>query len=376
MAIMTMSEHAPGAPIPVAVLGAGKVGRLVCQLLASSGDYAVTAVDFDPTSAEAAVIGPDGKPLEGSRHRTADFGDRAALTEVLEGQRYVVSCAPYHSNVGIARLAREMDLHYLDLTEDVATTKVVKELGQDSNTAFIPQCGLAPGFVSIVAHWLASSFEELESVKMRVGALPLYPHNRLKYNITWSTEGLINEYGNPCEAVQDGKMVTVPPLAGHEVFCIEGEDYEAFNTSGGLGTLAESWAGRVRNMDYKSIRYPGHRDIVALLMDDLKLNEDRDTLKRIFERALPHTHQDIVLVFVTATGWRKGVYSQEAFAKKIRHGDLVGRHWGAIQITTASGVCAVLDLHAAGALPAEGFVRQEDVPYEKFIANRFGKAFA
>lgn len=363
-------------PTPVAVLGTGKVGRLVCQLLAASGDYAVTAVDFDPSHARAAVSGADGALLPGCRHSTADFGDRAALSAALAGQGYVVSCAPYHCNVRIAEVAREQGVNYLDLTEDVATTKAVMALAEGSDLAFIPQCGLAPGFVSIVANWLASQFEELESVKMRVGALPLYPHNRLKYNITWSTDGLINEYGNPCEAIVAGRKVSLPPLAGHEVFCIDGEDYEAFNTSGGLGTLADSWSGRVRNMDYKTIRYPGHRDIMALLMEDLKLNEDRDTLKRIFERALPHTHQDIVLVFVTATGWRNGVYSQEAYAKKIYHTERGGRHWGAIQITTASGVCAVLDLHASGQLPRSGFVRQEDLPYEHFIANRFGRAFA
>lgn len=362
--------------INVAVLGTGKVGRLVCHLLADSGDYAVTAIDLHLAQALAAITLPDGRLLPGARHAAADFGDPQALAAALADQAYVVSCAPFHCNVGIAEVARSIGTHYLDLTEDVATTKAIMRLAEGAPNAFIPQSGLAPGFISIVAHSLASEFDTVESVKMRVGALPLYPHNRLKYNLTWSTEGLINEYCNPCEAVVDGEMVTLPPLGSHEVFAIDGEEYEAFNTSGGLGTLADTWHGRVRNMDYKTIRYPGHRDIMALLMHDLKLRDDRATLRHILDHALPHTAQDIVLVFVTATGWRRGVYSQHAFAKKIHNAEIDGQHWGAIQITTASGVCAVLDLHATGQITPSGFVRQEDVPYALFIANRFGRAFA
>ncbi len=362
--------------INVAVLGTGKVGRLVCDLLAGSGDYAVTAVDVDAAQAKAAVSLPDGSPLANARAAVADLRDAGALAEVVRGQRYVVSCAPYHCNTTIAEVARAAGVHYLDLTEDVATTKAIMRLAADADTAFIPQSGLAPGYISIVASALAREFDPLEAVKMRVGALPIYPHNRLKYNITWSTDGLINEYGNPCEAIVDGRPVMLPPLGGHEVFCLDGEEYEAFNTSGGLGTLAESWHGRVRNLDYKTIRYPGHRDIMALLMQDLKLNEDRETLKRILDRAVPHTTQDVVVVFVSAFGMRDGVYTQKAHARKIYNGDHFGRHWGAIQITTASGVCAVLDLHAHGQLAPRGFIRQEDIPYDRFIANRFGQVYA
>lgn len=360
----------------VAVLGTGKVGRLVCDLLARSGDYAVTAVDLDAGRAEAAIAAPGGATLPAARAMAADFGDHGSLAAAMRGQDYVVSCAPFFCNAAITETARAEGVHYLDLTEDVATTKAIQGLAEGAQTAFIPQCGLAPGFISIVASDLGAQFDTLEGVKMRVGALPLYPHNRLKYNITWSTDGLINEYANPCEAIIDGRLVSVPPLSGHEVFCIDGEEYEAFNTSGGLGTLADSWHGRVRFLDYKTIRYPGHRDIVALLMHDLKLSEDRETLKRIFDRALPHTAQDIVLVFVTAYGWRDGQYTQQAYAKKIYHAEIDERHWGAIQITTASGVCAVLDLHREGHLPQRGFVRQEAVPYPLFIRNRFGRAFA
>lgn len=360
----------------VVVLGSGKIGKLVCFLLAESGDYEITAVDAQLDSAESATRLPSGKTLAHTKAATADFQDATSLVGVLSGADYVLSSAPYHCNTTIAAVAKSLGVHYLDLTEDVATTKAVAALAKGSSRAFIPQCGLAPGFITIVAANLGAQFDSIENVKMRVGALPTYPHNRMKYNLTWSTEGLINEYGNPCEAVVDGKLTLVQPLEGHETFSFDGKEYEAFNTSGGLGTLAETWDGKVRNLDYKSVRYPGHRDIIALLMNDLKLNDDRGTLARILENALPYTKQDVVLIFVTVTGMKDGRYKQISYAKKIYNADIGGEHWGAIQITTAAGLCGVLDLHAQGALPKSGFIRQEDVSLDAFLKNRFGKYYA
>ena len=120
---------------------------------------------------------------------------------------------------------------------------------------------------------------------MRVGALPQFPTNELKYNLTWSTDGLINEYCNPCEAIHDGKSIDVLPLEGLEHFSLDGVDYEAFNTSGGLGTLCETLEGQVRELNYKTVRYPGHRDLMAFLMNELRLSERRELLKDILENA-------------------------------------------------------------------------------------------
>lgn len=359
----------------VLVLGCGKIGRLVVSLLAKSGDYSVTAADLHLEAAQKATKTSNGSPLPHTSAISIDLSDRNALQNAMKGQTYVLSCAPFHCNVTIAQVAKQCGTHYLDLTEDVATTKAVRDLAQKSSLAFIPQCGLAPGFISIVANGLIQTFDSVEHIKMRVGALPKYPHNALKYNLTWSTEGLINEYGNPCEAVVNGQMTLLQPLEGLENFSVDGLEYEAFNTSGGLGTLAETFAGKAKSLDYKSVRYPGHRDIISLLMNDLKLNDDRATLKKIFEHALPTTQQDVVLIMVTVQGMRSGVLSQESYAHKIYHQSIDGDHWGAIQITTAAGLCAVLDLHREGKIPASGFVRQEDVPLDVFLANRFGRYY-
>ena len=118
-------------------------------------------------------------------------------------------------------------------------------------------------------------FDELRSVKLRVGALPQHPNNVLKYSLTWSTEGLINEYGNPCEAIVDGQLVEAAPLEGLEEIEIDGTLYEAFNTSGGLGSLGETYGTARDSMNYKTMRYPGHCAQMRLLMNDLKLNHDR-----------------------------------------------------------------------------------------------------
>jgi saccharopine dehydrogenase-like NADP-dependent oxidoreductase len=205
--------------------------------------------------------------------------------------------------------------------------------------------------------------------------LPEFPTNALKYNLTWSIDGLINEYCQPCEAIRDGSTQWVQPLEGLEHFSLDGTEYEAFNTSGGLGTLCETLAGKVETLDYKSVRYPGHRELMKFLLDDLRMSSDRDGLKAMLRRAVPATVQDVVLVFVTATGMRDGRLMQDVFTRKIFAKNICGVPMSAIQITTAGAICAELDLFREGVLPQSGFIRQEQVPLEAFLANRFGQLY-
>jgi saccharopine dehydrogenase-like NADP-dependent oxidoreductase len=352
----------------ITLLGAGHIGQTIASLLAHSGDYTVTVVDRSP-AALARISGP------GLRTVVAETADSAALCAVLRGQDAVVNALPYHLATLAATAAREMGCHYFDLTEDVAATRAIQVLAAGASTAFMPQCGLAPGFIGIVAHHLAQSFDTLVDVKMRVGALPAFPTNALKYNLTWSVDGLINEYCHPCEAIREGRNIEVLPLEGLEHFSLDGTEYEAFNTSGGLGTLCETLAGRVQTLDYKSVRYPGHRDLMKMLLEELQLNKDTETLKAILRRSIPSTMQDVVLVFVTASGLRGGSLVQEVFARKIFADRNEAAPLSAIQITTAAGVCAAVDLFRAGRLPQRGFIRQEQVALPEFLANRFGKAY-
>jgi saccharopine dehydrogenase-like NADP-dependent oxidoreductase len=213
-------------------------------------------------------------------------------------------------------------------------------------------------------------------VRMRVGALPAYPSNALNYNLTWSTEGVINEYIEPCEAIVEGRRVEVPALEEREEFALDGVLYEAFNTSGGLGTLAETLEGQVRTLNYRTIRYPGHAAIMKALLHDLRLRERRELLKDILENAVPATMQDVVVIFVTVSGWRDSRLMQETYARKIYAQVQAGKLRSGIQVTTAGSACAMVDLLAHGQLPQRGFVRQEDVALSDFLANRFGSVYA
>jgi saccharopine dehydrogenase-like NADP-dependent oxidoreductase len=354
----------------ILLAGAGKIGGMIANLLTSSGDYRVTVVD---RAAEPLASLPKHTLL---RTRQLDLTDEAQLQDAMRDQFAVLSAAPYSITSHIARAARQANIHYLDLTEDVATTRLVKTLAADASTAFIPQCGLAPGFISIVAHDLARRFDTLDSVRLRVGALPQYPSNALNYNLTWSTDGVINEYLQPCEAIVDGVLREVPALEELEEFSLDGVRYEAFNTSGGLGTLCETLRGKVRSLNYRTVRYPGHRDIMKALIHDLRLGQRPEVLKDILEHAIPGTLQDVVLVFVTVSGLKDGRLLQETYANKIYGREIGGVPCSAIQITTAGGICAVLDLLASGKLPTRGFVRQEEVSLGAFLENRFGAAYA
>ncbi len=352
----------------VLLLGAGKIGRMIARFLVDSGDYRVRVGDANAAALDAL------KQRLGCETVVIDAGDGASLRSAMSGCAVVISALSYRYNAGVAQAALETGCSYFDLTEDVRTTRAVREIAAraDDGQIFMPQCGLAPGFVSIAARHLTEWFDELDTVHMRVGALPQFPSNALKYNLTWSTDGLINEYCNPCEAIHEGRLLEVLPLEGLEHFSLDGVRYEAFNTSGGLGTLCESLAGKVRELNYKTIRYLGHRELMAFLLHDLRMSDRRDLLREILESAIPITYQDVVVVFCTVTGRRKGRLVQKSDARKVYQRVIAGEVWSAIQITTAAGVCAVVDLHVAGKLPAKGFVRQEQVAFETFLSNRFG----
>jgi saccharopine dehydrogenase-like NADP-dependent oxidoreductase len=359
----------------VLVLGAGKIGALISGLLAESGDYRVVLGDSKPGEA-ADVAGAHGNDNVSACE--IDASDADALTRQLRKHKpaAIVSSLPYFCNVTVAEAARAQGVHYFDLTEDVAVTAKVRELAAGADKAFVPQCGLAPGFISIAANELIKHFDSLRSVKLRVGALPQHPNNVLKYSLTWSTDGLINEYGNMCNSIEGGRPVDVLPLEGLEEIEIDGTQYEAFNTSGGLGSLGETYGDRVTSMNYKTIRYPGHCDQIRLLMNGLGLNHDRATLKRILESSVPQTLQDVVVIYAAVTGFQDGEFREENYVNKVYPQVVAGRLWSAIQITTAAGVCSVLDLVMADPDACRGFVVQEQFSLTEILDNRFGEYYA
>ncbi|HMS84753.1 MAG TPA: saccharopine dehydrogenase C-terminal domain-containing protein [Nitrospira sp.] len=358
----------------VLVLGAGKIGSLIACLLNQSGRYDVHLGDM---TLDAPTHLIDQLKLERVTPCLLDIRHPDTVSTYLSTHRFdaVVSSLPYFCNPTVAGLALTHRLHYFDLTEDVEVTNQIKVLSAGATQAFMPQCGLAPGFISIVAHELMTHFDTLDTVKMRVGALPVHPSNALKYSLTWSTDGLINEYGNICYGIEAGEKVPLQPLEGYETIELDGLLYEAFNTSGGLGTLADSYASKVRTMNYKTLRYPGHCDKIHLLMKDLKLNEDRDTLKRVLERAVPQTFQDVVLIYASVTGTNKDGFFEENYVKKVYPQCIKGKLWSAIQVTTASSICCVMDLVLNHPEQYHGFITQESVFLRDFLDNELGGCF-
>lgn len=358
----------------ILVIGAGKIGSLIAFLLTNSNQYYVYLADIQKENSQVTRMGQ----LNHFEYVQMDASNSKEIDAFVKENKVqaIVSSLPYYCNVPIAEVAANNHLHYFDLTEDVETTKAVEKLAKQSKSAFVPQCGLAPGFISIIANDLMRDFPKLDTVKMRVGALPINISNTLQYSLTWSTDGLINEYGNVCYGVENGNPISLQPLEGLEQIKIDGLTYEAFNTSGGIGSLADSYAGKVKHLSYKTIRYPGHCEKIKFLMNELRLNEDRDTLKLVFERALPKTFQDVVLVYVSVTGTEHNQYIERNYVKKFYPKEINGIRWSAIQMTTACGICSAIEIVLNNQNEFAGLVRQEQFQFNQFINNQFGNYYA
>lgn len=359
----------------VMITGAGKIGSLIACLLTDSGSYQIHLADVEFNGTDVTRL---LHALPQIKTVALDVKDEKATQAYMEkcGITAVVSSLPYFLNTHVARAAKAAKAHYFDLTEDTAVTEAVKQIAEHADTAFVPQCGLAPGFISVAANTLMQDFEQVHHARLRVGALPQRANNALHYSLTWSTDGVINEYGNPCYGIEDGQAVVMAPLEGLESIQIDGCEYEAFNTSGGLGSLGALYAGRVHSMNYKTMRYPGHCAKMRLLMNDLRLNHDRPTLKRILENAIPKTYQDMVIVYVTVEGIKQGELTEKSYVKKVYPETIHGLEWSAIQVSTASGVCAVLDLVMGQENEYKGLVFQENFRLHDVLQNRFGQYYA
>jgi saccharopine dehydrogenase-like NADP-dependent oxidoreductase len=344
----------------VAVVGLGNVGRLIADMLLERG-FEVRGVDADE------------RRVAGERASVLDVSNPAALGDLFADVDAVISCLPYYLNAGVATAAHAAGVHYLDLTEDVATSAIVRQLAESSDTIFMPRCGLAPGFICVVGSGLAASLEVVERIELRVGALPRSPNNALGYACNWSPAGIINEYLNDCEQLRGGQPVNVPPLSDLETIVIDGARYEAFTTSGGLGTMCETFAGRVDRLDYKTIRYPGHCQLMRFMLLELGLGRQREEAVRLLTEAYPPVREDLVILYAAAEGAHGGRRAREELVRVYRPRIVAGEERTAIAWTTAAGAVGMLELLAEGSLPDSGFVCQEDVSLDAFLATSAGQ---
>lgn len=359
----------------VMITGAGKIGSLIACLLTDSNEYQVHLADLEFGGADAKRL-LDAMPE--IKTVALDVKDVSSMEAYINKNNIVsiISSLPFFLNTYVAQAAKNANAHYFDLTEDTSVTEAVKEIASQADTAFVPQCGLAPGFISIAANSLMKEFDECYHARLRVGALPQRANNSLHYSLTWSTEGVINEYGNPCYGIENGEPAVLTPLEGLETIQIDGCEYEAFNTSGGVGSLGDIYAGKVRSLNYKTMRYPGHCEKMRFLLNDLQLNNDRGTLQRILENVIPKTYQDIVIVYVTVDGIKNGELTEKSYLKKVYPKTIRGLEWSAIQVSTASGVCAVVDLVLGQSNDYRGLVLQENFDLSAILKNQFGQYYA
>ena len=346
----------------VLVFGIGKVGTLVGILLKQRFD--VTGFDknmpSEPTGFEC---------IQGDIH------DQALLEKTIPQFDAVVSCMPYNLNLSIALIAHAYGVHYFDLTEDVPTTDMIMQLSQTAKAVMAPQCGLAPGLIGIIGANLSNRFSKLRDIELRVGALPRYPNGLLAYSFTWSPAGVINEYINDAEVIHNRVRKMVPSLDGIESINIEGRDYEAFTTSGGLGTMCRTYEGKVDTLNYKTIRYPGHAQLMRFLLYELILKDKRELLETILTEAKPPVADDVVLVYAVVEGWKGDALAREEYYRSFHPIDINGKKWRAISWTTAASIAAVVEMVADQKLPQKGFIKQEEIDFNTFMETKNGQLF-
>jgi saccharopine dehydrogenase-like NADP-dependent oxidoreductase len=348
----------------IAVLGLGKVGTLAAKLLHQNG---FTVAAFDSRKPQ------DTLPFA---TQTVDLATDAGIHSVTHGFDAVLSCLPYRLNARIATAAHASGIHYFDLTEDVPTTKTIIDLSRTSRGLMAPQCGLAPGFVGIVGAAQVSAFEQCRSLRLRVGALPQNPTGLMAYAFNWSPEGVVNEYLNDCEVIEDGVRKMVSSMEWIETVYVEGVMLEAFTTSGGLGTICETFHGKVANVDYKSMRYPGHMRLMNFFFHELLMRERRDLAGEILTNAKPPVNNDVVYVHVSCEGTLDGRLQRHEFVRAYRPIDIAGAQQTAIAWTTSASVVSVIQMVRDQQLPQRGFLKQEEIPLDKFLATSTGRLFA
>jgi lysine 6-dehydrogenase len=341
----------------ITVLGGGIVGTAAAWDLVRRG-YEVTVADADPDAARRAA------ETSGARPVVVDVTTES-LSRALATTRLVVSCVPYAFGEHLLDAAITAGCHYLDLGGNptvVSRQKALHDRALDAGVVAVPDCGLAPGFANVLAVGAVEALGAgpIDEVRLRVGALPAEPIGALGYQLAFNPAGLINEYAEPCEILTGGRYATVEPLTGFET--VEWEAWgplEAFHTAGGSSSLTRMWEGRVVELDYKTLRFPGHghpfRTMLEIGLFDETLQPGTGTAPRavLLEALganLPAGGPDLVLVRVWATATRGGIRRTIGYEVEDRNDDT----FTALSRTTAFPTTALAHLILAGTVSDPG----------------------
>lgn len=364
------------------VLGAGLMGRAAAYDLARGDDVEeVVVADREGDLAREVAEGAGGEGAAPVRGVALDVTDQEAVRELMQGVDSCLSAVPYMFNLALAESCVATGTHFCDLggnNDVVDATLALDERAREAGVSLVPDCGLAPGQVSVVARAQIDALDSVERVGIRVGGLPLEPEGTLRYQKFFSINGLINEYVEPVRALRGGELVTLEPLSEIESleFPAPFGELEAFTTSGGTSTLVETYKGEVQDLDYKTIRYPGHGAVIRSMYEMGFFSQEpvevggaqvkpRDLSHDLLESNLPKEGKDVVLLRVESVGTREGK------RLRLRHQGIFRENAAghtAMMQTTAYSAAIICRMMADGRIEAGGARPQERcVPTEDFL---------
>jgi len=327
------------------------MGSATGLLLRELGDFEVDVflgdADAEKARSNAAWI-REGSTLQGQVEgfHLPPEGSSAELERILAQADILLDCLPGSEAPRMAGLARRHRLHYANLTEYVKETDEVIEIARGAEQGFLLQTGLAPGYVNVLGNSLFQRFCQtygvgsVDILQMRVGALTTTARPPHSYGFTWSAIGVATEYVEPATVVRDGRRTIQPSLTGRELVTIDGVAYEEALTSGGAADLPAALEGRVRTLDYKTLRYPGHYSWVQSLLDEAPVGSNRASyLLRRMEEVVPAVEDDLVVIYAAVEGRAAdGSLRRLESSRLIRPSRVGARTLKAIQATTAAGL--------------------------------------
>ena len=375
--------------IHIGIVGAGRMGSAIYELLVSSSLYVVGMAE----TVKVSIADQKPQPSPSLHNNYVQLkvtkptydGDNTQFKEFVNDKTLIINALPYTENINLFKACFDANVPYFDLSEDDELDNYIKR-GMPSIPFTMPHCGLAPGMSTVIANHLISDFKIVKDVNIRVGALSQNATNKLRYHTSWSGDGLVNEYIGDCQVVQKGKFGVVPALSGYEKITIDGHEYEEFHTSGGIGTFAKTLSDihpSVKvdglNVNYKTLRRIGHHDYVDFLVNDLGLPQHE--LTKIFKNHIPTTRKDVVILYVTVYGsgddthYYDTQYSERTYLKVFKPETINGRYMTAIEYTTAIGMLAMVELYLKEKLPQEGYVKQESVKLTDALYTIFGNYY-
>ena len=346
----------------VFIAGSGGIGRAVAMLLRYVweqdvdiifGDLHLEVAQDACTEIEAAK---EGRGSLKAIAMTGDWTDKIAAADIL------LDCLPGKCAPEMARLAISSNMHYVNLTEYVAETKEILEYAQEAQVGLALQSGLAPGFINVLGHGLLQNFcsefgvAQVDTLEMRVGALgrnAIAPHF---YAFTWSPIGVATEYIKDAEVLRDGALQRMASLSETKSLIIAGRVYEEDFTSGGAADLPIALKEKAKNIDYKTLRYPGHFRWVKNALERCPNYMDPVAyLQEHMLKHIPRVEDDEVIIYAAVQGYdQHGVLQRKEKDYRILPITIGKGRLRAIQSTTAAGMaeCArmLLTQNIKGAL--------------------------